>query len=146
MTYLAALIAGHAILATLGFAGLIATNVGLLMSYRFGAAAIPAAIGMWRRSVRIFGPLLGAGMLAGIFLATQVGVSLTSLWLLVAYALILATIAAQAGIMIPWQFRALKAAQAGATVSTTAISAAIAVFTCTYIGIMLLMLVRPISI
>ena len=144
MNYLAALTATHATLATLGYAGLIATNVTLLVLYRQSSTdAIPVAIRLWRNCARIFGPMIGLGVVVGIFLATQIGISLATSWLLVAYVFIAIGMLAQAGIMIPWQLAAASAARAGERVSTARITTAIALFTVAYLGIMLAMVARP---
>jgi hypothetical protein len=144
MTTFAGLVTAHAILATLGFVGLIATTVMLLLQCRqFGPDAVIRAIRTWRASARIFGPVLGLGLLVGLWLALAAHISLTSSWLLMAYALIVLAMTAQAGIMIPWQRRAQRAVEAGALVSTRGIVTVVVVFTVAYVGLILLMLVRP---
>lgn len=56
-------------------------------------------------TARVFGPVLGAGVLAGFALALLTGMPLNALWLVATYALIVLALAVQAAIMVPWQLR-----------------------------------------
>lgn len=136
------LAAAHAMFATFGFVGLIATNLALLLFCRQPGASVSTAIRTWRASARIFGPLLGLGLILGIWLALAAGISLSATWLLVAYALIVVAAGTQTAIMVPFQLRATNAASA-APLSTRGIAGIVATFTVAYICIMLLMIARP---
>jgi hypothetical protein len=138
------LLVAHILFTTAGYVGLIATNsVVLILCARREPGLIADAISAWRRSVRIFGPILGIGLLLGFWLAQVLHVGLASLWLLVTYALVVAALATQAAIMIPWQFRAHAAATEGAALSARPIVTVVSVFTIVYIAIVSLMTLRP---
>jgi hypothetical protein len=139
-----ALIATHVILATSGYAGLIVTNAWLLMLCRNAdGSVIVAAVNGWRRMVRIFGPLLGVGMLAGFALALLMGMPLSAAWLIATYVLVLIALGAQAALMVPWQRRAQALIVRGAALSTRPIAATLALFCVAYAGILSLMVLRP---
>lgn len=139
-----ALIATHAVLTTAGYAGLIVTNAWLLMLCRDAdGSVIVAAVNTWRRMVRIFGPLLGVGMLAGFALALLMGMPLSAAWLIATYVLVLVAFGAQGALMVPWQLRAQALIARGATLSARPIAATLALFCVAYAGILSLMLLRP---
>ncbi len=139
-----ALTVAHVTLAMAGYVGLIATNAWLLLLARNpNAETVFSALRAWRRLERIFGPLLGAGLLAGIALAVVSGFSLTSAWLLTVYGLILGTLAIQAAIMVPWQLRAERVVESGAQLSTRPIVLVVVTFSVAYLTIATLMFARP---
>src|ERR1700729_756317 len=144
MQFVPAMIASHAILTTLGFGGLIATNAWLLLLVRDGdPAAASAGIRTWRRAMRLFGPALGLGILAGFALALTMGMPLGAAWLVATYALIVLLMGAQASVMVPWQLRADAAIARGEGLSTRAIVIVLTVAYVAYAGILSLMLLRP---
>ena len=141
---LSALIAAHVTFTTAGYVGLIATNFIVLILCRSSEPAVVLqAVRAWRGSARVFGPLLGIGVLLGLWLAGLTHVGLLSLWLVITYALIVLALGAQAALMIPWQSRAQNAAAAGKSISTRPIVVVLAVFTIAYLSIILLMLLQP---
>lgn len=145
MTYFSALIATHAVLTTIGYAGLIATNLWLLALCRVADPVIVAqAISAWRALVRIFGPTLGVGVLLGFGLAAVAHVSFGSLWLVITYALVLVAIGVQASIMVPWQLRANAILAGGGAISTRPVAIVVTVFCIAYAGTLSLMLLRPV--
>ena len=145
MTSFSALIATHAILTTIGYAGLIATNLWLLLLCRVAEPAIVAqAVSTWRALARVFGPMLGAGVLLGFGLAAVAHVSLSSLWLVITYGLVFVAIGVQASVMVPWQLRADAILASGGAVSTRPVAIVLAVFCVAYVGILSLMLLRPV--
>jgi hypothetical protein len=138
------LIVVHVLLVMAGYVGLIATNAWLLALCRTGdAGTIAAAVRAWRTLARVFGPLLGLGVLAGFALAGVMRMPLTALWLVVTYALIIVALGAQASIMVPWQLRAERIAGNGGALPTAPIVAILSVLTVAYICIAALMLLRP---
>jgi hypothetical protein len=144
MTAFAALTVTHVILATAGFAGLIATNVWLLALCRTGEAAmVTAALRTWRGLMRLFGPLLGAGVLAGFALALAIGQSLAAAWLIATYGLILVMMAVQAAVMVPWQLNASATLARGGAVSTRSVAIVLSTSCVAYAAIVTLMLLRP---
>ena len=139
-----ALIVIHVILVMTGYAGLIASNVWLFILCRNAAAQeVLRAVVAWRTLARTFGPILGAGVLAGFALATLMGMPLTALWLLITYGLIVLSLGVQAAIMVPWQLRAEGIVARGGTPSTAPILAVLSALTIAYVAIASLMLLRP---
>lgn len=142
MTYLILTIV-HVLLTMGGYAGLIATNACLLLLCRTGDATLIAkGVRIWQSTGRIFGPLLGLGVLLGFATAGASGISLLSPWLVATYTLILIVIGGQAALMVPFNVRARRLAN-GETVSTAPIALAISLLTVGYICIPALMFVRP---
>ena len=138
------LLVAHVILTTLGYVGLIATNLWLLLLCRRAEPAVVVdAVSTWRATARIFGPLIGIGMLLGSWLATVAGFSLGSEWLLWTYALIVVALGAQAAIMIPWQIRAQAAVRDGGQLSVQPVVAAVGLFSLVYVALVALMTLRP---
>ncbi|HMF27796.1 MAG TPA: hypothetical protein VKE42_03435 [Candidatus Cybelea sp.] len=143
-TLYSALIAGHVILTTFGYVGLIATNAYLLLLFGNGdAAALAGGVRTWRRAARIFGPTLGLGILAGFGLAIAMHTPLGTAWLVVTYALIVIVLAVQATVMVPWQLRANAAIGRGEMVSTRPVALVLSLGCVAYIAIITLMLLRP---
>jgi hypothetical protein len=144
MALFSALIAMHAILTTAGYIGLIAANLWLLLLSRGGdGRALAAGVRSWRQSARLFGPMLGVGVLAGFALALVMHVPLGAAWLIATYALIVLAIIAQARLMIPWQLAANAAIARGERVSTRTVTVVLSIFSIAYVGIVTLMLLRP---
>ena len=144
MTAFSALILTHVILATSGLAGLIATNAWLLALCRSSdATTVAAGVHTWRRLMRVFGPLLGAGILAGFALAFAMSQSLAAAWLIATYALILLMLGVQAAVMVPWQINASATLARGGAVSTRSVAIVLATSCVVYAGIVSLMLLRP---
>lgn len=133
----------HVVFTTLGFGGLITVNAWLLALTRQGSAAAAGGVTMWRRLVRIFGPLLALGLLAGFVLALLMGISLAAWWLVAVYALILIVMGAQGAIMVPWQIRAQAAIARGEVLPTRPIAIVLSVFVIAYIGIIAMMTLKP---
>lgn len=141
---LAFLLVAHVLCTTAGYAGLIAGNAYLLFLTNGGnAPAVRTGLEAWRKSARTFGPLLGAGMLLGFALAASFHVSLVSPWLVATYALIVAVLAIQFGIMVPWQLRSDRTLAAGAIPHLTPVRVVIAAQCVVYTAIVGLMLVKP---
>ncbi len=144
MMWFPPLVSAHVILTTLGYAGLIAGNAWLAALCRNAdGAVVLAGVQVWRRLVRVFGPLLGLGVLAGFALALKMGTPLTAGWLVVTYVLIVLALGAQAALMIPWQARAEATISSGAPLSTRSIVATVWIFSLAYVAILTLMLWRP---
>jgi hypothetical protein len=137
------LIVSHVVFTTAGYMGLIATNAWLLFLCRSeNPNVVIGGVQTWRAIVRIFGPLLGVGLLFGIALALNTGIPLWAPWLLVSYVLIVAALGTQAAIMVPWQIRAQGILTAGGRVATQPIATVITIFCTLYVGLLMLMLLR----
>jgi hypothetical protein len=144
MALFSALIALHVILTTAGYIGLIAANLWLLLLSSGGdGTALAAGVRSWRQSARLFGPMLGVGVLVGFALALVMRVPLGAAWLITTYALVVIAIAAQARLMIPWQLAADAAIARGERVSTRTVTIVLSIFSVAYVGIVTLMLLRP---
>ncbi|HEY6326642.1 MAG TPA: hypothetical protein VIW73_09060 [Candidatus Cybelea sp.] len=144
MMWFPPVVAAHVILTTLGYAGLIATNAWLATLCRNAdGAVVLAGVKAWRKLVRVFGPLLGLGVLAGFALALEMGTPLTAGWLVITYALIVVALGAQAVLMVPWQVRAETSIASGAPLTTRPIVATVWIFSFAYVAILTLMLWRP---
>jgi hypothetical protein len=144
MPYLPPLIALHVLLTTLGFAGLLATNVWLMLLFRVGeGAALELALRASRHSIQIFGPTLGLGILAGFALALVMGMPLAAAWLVGTYALIVLVLGVQAAVMVPWQIRASAALERGEKISTRAVAIVLSIACFAYVAIISLMVIRP---
>jgi hypothetical protein len=137
------LIVGHVALTTAGYMGLIAASAWLLaLSRSEDPKVVVSGIRAWRSIMRVFGPLLGIGMLVGFGLAFVTGIPLLAPWLVAAYALIVVGMVTQGAIMIPWQMRAEGTLAAGERVKTRPIATVVAIFSAAYVGLLGLMLVR----
>ena len=142
MTYLILTIV-HVLFTMGGYAGLITMNAWLLLLCRTGDSDIIAkGVGIWQNTGRIFGPLLGLGVLLGFATAGAARISLLSPWLIATYAVILVVLAGHAALMVPFNLRARRLAS-GETVSTRPIALAISLLTLGYICIPVLMFSRP---
>ncbi|HTU81759.1 MAG TPA: hypothetical protein VMF61_06495 [Candidatus Acidoferrales bacterium] len=138
------LLVAHVLLVTAGYGGLIAADAYLLfLSASRDAEAVLAGVRAWQRTARVFGPMLGLGVLCGIGLALTLQVPPASLWLVWTYVLVIAAIAVQALVMIPWQRRAAGALAGGTMPSLGVVRVALVALAVFYSAIMTLMLVRP---
>jgi hypothetical protein len=142
------LIAAHVICTTLGHAGLVCCNVWIAVLARPQAAGISGET--VRTSLlmnRVFGPLLGAGIVFGFVVAAASRISPFAPWLVLTYAAIALALALQAAIGIPWHLRTLRAISE-ANVPAVAVDTRAPVlvaggFVAAYVTIVLLMVVRP---
>jgi hypothetical protein len=143
MTTFQALTVAHMLLTMGGYAGLIATNAWLLLLFRSGeTAVVVSAMRTWQRAARIFGPLLGLGVLIGFATALVSGISLVAPWLIVTYALLMLVLVGHAALMVPLNLR-VNAIASGNSVSTRPIALAISLLLVGYVCIPALMFVRP---
>ena len=105
----AALLAAHVVCVTLGYSGLIISNVLLAITAR---TRDTAAFGTTVRSSlmisRTFGPLLGVGVLMGFAVMGVMGIPASSAWLIATYVLIVLALALQGAVATPWHIRALR--------------------------------------
>lgn len=139
-----ALLVAHILFTTSGYAGLIAANIYLLsMSASADAGTMRAALGGWQRSVRVFGPLLGLGILFGFGLAAELRISLVSTWLVATYALIIIGMGIQGVVVVPWQRRADPALALGTIPPLTPVRAMLVTQSVVYTAIVALMVLQP---
>lgn len=142
--FFSSFVIAHAILTTIGYVGLIAANLWLLLLWGGHEAEIQIeTVRVWRRSAQFFGPLLGIGALLGFWLAAITHVPLVSPWLIAAYALFVVALGTQAAIMVPWQLRANRSLARGESVSARPVIVVIVVLSLTYGSVLSLMLLRP---
>ena len=138
------LLVAHVLCTTIGYGGLIAGNVYLLYLTGSGdAGAVASGLTAWRKTARTFGPLLLAGMLLGFGLAASFRISLSAPWLIATYALIVAVVAIQTGVMVPWQLRSDRSLAAGAIPALAPVRSVLVALSVGYTAILALMLVRP---
>ena len=114
-TGVSALVAAHVIFTTLGYSALVVANVSVALSARerepqSWTDALRTAV----RISRIFGPLLGIGILLGIAALFATHLPAFSPWLVATYALIVMALVLQAAVALPWYGRSLQAATPGA--------------------------------
>ena len=115
-TGVSALVAAHVIFTTLGYSALIVANVSVALRAR--ESQRPAWTDALRTAItisRIFGPLLGIGILLGIAAVFATHLPAFSPWLVATYALIVLALVLQAAVALPWYGRSLRAATPGAT-------------------------------
>jgi Predicted integral membrane protein (DUF2269) len=151
MTTAALLIAAHIICTTLGYGGLIAANVALAFVARRGephstAAAVGAVLGI----ERLFGPLLGVGVLLGMAILAALHLPGSAPWLIVTYVVIVAGIVLQGAVAVPFHLRYLRAAESGAVLAgenaaRTAAWIAVA-FAAMFVLLVTLMVARPLAL
>lgn len=138
------LIIAHILLTTTGYVGLIAIDAAvLLLGTNAGADTLRATLAAWHNGSRIFGPFLGLGVLLGFALAATMHVPLSSPWLIATYALIALALAAQTGIVIPWERRAKRTLDDGGTPTLVPIRFVLVWLAATYTAIVALMVARP---
>jgi hypothetical protein len=141
---LAGLTIAHVLCTTIGYVGLIAANVWLLLFLRRQhPEMVIGAIGVWRRSAQFFGLLLGVGVLLGFGLAAIVRAPLASPWLLATYALVVLALGTQAAIMVPWQLRANAILTRGDKAPMGPVVIVLVVLLLSYATMLSLMLLRP---
>ena len=138
------LLAAHICCTTLGLGGLVSANGTL------AAVAANAHGDAFRRGVgyslalnRVFGPLLGIGILIGFALMAAAGIAASSRWLLIAYALVVAGIAFQASVAVPWQRRALAADPDDAAIDRRTPLLAAGIFALDFVAIVFVMVLKP---
>jgi predicted integral membrane protein DUF2269 len=101
-----ALVAAHVTCTTLGYGGLISANLWLALVARSREQAVMAsALRATEIVVRIFGPLLGVGILFGAATMGAMRVPASSSWLVATYVVIVLALAVQVTIAIPWYRR-----------------------------------------
>jgi hypothetical protein len=144
----ALLIAAHVICTTLGYGGLIVGNVALAFVARRGetqatAAAFGAVVGI----ERLFGPLLGVGVLLGIGTLAALHLPGSAPWLIVTYLVIVVGLVLQGAVAVPFHLRYLRASENGAVLpdehaarTATWIAAA---FAAMFVVLVTLMVARP---
>jgi len=139
-----AVLVGHVLLTTAGYGGLIATTAYMLfVAGVHEPQTVRAALAGWQRSARIFGPLLGLGLLLGFSLAGMLHVPLGSAWLLVTYVLVAVAMGVQAGVMVPWQIRSGRNLAGEALPSLKGPRFVLVTLSVIYTAIVGLMIVRP---
>ena len=115
ITPISGLVAAHILCTTLGLGGLVATNVWLAQMVRSTeVSVVGAALRASLTMNRIFGPLVGMGILLGGGLIAVTHVAALSSWLLVAYILIVIGFGLQGVYAIPWQIRGSRLVEEGA--------------------------------
>ena len=138
------LLLAHVLLTTAGYVGLIAASVSLLgLGGDRDARTIGLALTAWRRSSRIFGPLLGVGLIFGFGLASMLHVPLGTHWLIESYVLIALALLTQAGVMIPWQISSNRDVATGTAPSLVPVRFVLATLCVAYTAVLALMLLRP---
>lgn len=139
-----ALLLTHVLFATAGYVGLIAANVYLLfVTGNRDVNAIVAGLSAWRKSTRIFGPLLALGVLVGFGLAAMFHVSLISTWLVITYVLVVAALGIMGGVMVPWQIRSDRSLAAGVIPPLLPVRVVVTSLAVIYTAIIGLMIARP---
>lgn len=139
-----ALLLTHVLLATAGYVGLIAANIYLLfVTGNRDANALAVALTAWRKSTRIFGPLLALGVLLGFGLAAMFHVSLLSTWLVITYVLVVAALGITGGVMVPWQIRSDRILAAGVIPPLMPVRVVVTSLAVIYTAIIGLMIARP---
>jgi len=143
------ILAVHVICTTLGYGGLICSNIWLavmLPSTERRDALVHASLLM----NRTFGPLLGIGVLLGFWVMKIMGFQVASPWLIIAYIVVALALVIQFAVAIPWQIRALRAISSG-NASTSmpnprTPSLVATAFIITFVLLILLMVTRPYSL
>lgn len=139
-----ALLLTHVLFATAGYVGLIAANVYLLfVTGNRDVNAIVVGLSAWRKSTRIFGPLLALGVLVGFGLAAMFHVSLISTWLVITYVLVVAALGIMGGVMVPWQIRSDRSLAAGVIPPLLPVRVVVTSLAVIYTAIIGLMIARP---
>jgi hypothetical protein len=143
MTLMLWLVALHVCCTTLGLGGLVCANV--LLALTAGGADAPSLTRMAGVSLlgnRIFGGLLGAGVLLGLATMGAEHVPANATWLVLTYALIVLGIAFQAAVAVPWQLRIVRSAETVTAPARTARLIA-AAFLLQFVLIVFVMVVKP---
>ena len=145
MSGTSALVAAHVICTTLGYGALIVANVWLALNPRTAERAVLEAQARSALTVsRIFGPLLGIGVLLGIAALAVTKLPAFSPWLVTTYALIVLALLIQGVVAIPWHIRAQRALAAGSIVDRPRTPALVAAaFTLIFALIITMMVAKP---
>jgi hypothetical protein len=137
------LLALHICCTTLGLGGLVCANTLLAVTAgRVDAALFKRIVSFSLVLNRIFGGLLGAGILLGFATMGSAHVPATATWLVLAYVLVVSGIAFQAAVAIPWHLRVLGAADSVAQPARTARLIA-AAFLLQFVLLVVDMVVKP---
>ena len=135
--------AAHICFTTLGLGGLVATNAFLASMAGTDRDTFRRGVGFSLALQRIFGPMTGIGILLGFAVMGIARISATAGWLLLAYALVVAGIVFQGAVAVPWQLRALRSNDAGATVDQRTPQLIAAVFGLNFVAIVFVMVLKP---
>jgi hypothetical protein len=144
----ALLVSAHVICTTLGYGGLIVGNVALAVVARRGETQSTAiAFQVVLAIERLFGPLLGIGVLLGIATLAALHLPGSAPWLILSYVLILIGLALQGAVAVPFHLRHVRASESGAALAgenaaRTATWIAIA-FAAMFVLLVTLMVARP---
>lgn len=137
------LLALHVCCTTLGLGGLVSANLPPALAAGHADALLLKRLA---RSAlitnRIFGGVLGAGILLGLATMGAAHVPPTAPWLVLSYALIVIGIAFQATFAIPWQQRVVHSAETVAHPARTARLIAVA-FLLEFVALVCVMVVKP---
>jgi hypothetical protein len=134
------LVAAHIICTTLGYGALIISNVGLAVAARSrDPVALRTGLQTALAIERIFGPVLGVGVLLGIATLFVMRVPAFSPWLIASYALMVLALVLQ-GIAIPSHIRGLRDPLSVTSLTSTLVAAG---FASSFILIVALMVTRP---
>lgn len=137
------LLALHVCCTTLGLGGLVCANVLLaLIAGRVDALALARIAGFTLLANRIFGGLLGAGVLLGLATMGVAHVPPNAAWLVITYVLVVLGIGFQAAVAIPWQLRVIRAPDSVASPARTARVIA-AAFALQFVLLVFVMVVKP---
>lgn len=140
MTWLLAL---HICCATLGLGGLVCSNVLLALTLEGAdAESLRRTARLSLLGNRIFGPLVGVGVLLGLATMGVAHVPANATWLVLTYAIIVLGIGFQAVVAIPWHVRILRSAETVAAPARTARLIATA-FALQFVLLVFVMVVKP---
>jgi len=137
------LIALHICCATLGLGGLVCANVLLALT---AEGADPESLTRTARvsllANRVFGPLVGVGVLLGLATMSVAHIPANATWLVLTDAISVLGIAFQAVIAIPWHLRIIRSAETVAAPARTARLIA-AAFALQFVLLVFVMVVKP---
>jgi hypothetical protein len=137
------LLALHVCCTTLGLGGLVCASVLLaLTADGADARSLMRMAALTLLANRIFGGLVGVGVLFGLATMEAAHVPANATWLILTYAVIVLGIAFQALVAIPWQLRIVRAAETVAAPVRTARLIA-AAFALQFVLIVFIMVVKP---
>jgi len=137
------LLALHVCRTTLGLGGLVCANVLLaLTADGADAQSLTRMAGFSLLANRIFGGLVGAGVLLGLATMGAEHVPPNATWLVLTYAIIVFGIAFQAIVAIPWQLRIVRSAETVTAPARTARLIA-AAFLLQFVLLVFVMVVKP---
>lgn len=134
----------HVCLTTMGLGGLVSANAFLAAMSGSDREQFRRGVGYSLTLNRVFGPMLGLGILLGVGLIVTARLSPTTGWLLTAYALVVAGIAFQAAVAVPWQLRAMRPGDATtAAIDRRTPLLIAAVFALDFVAIVFVMVLKP---